>query len=257
MEYEKLVVEKQDGFIVAALNHPPVNALGQGVLRDINDLLDKCIDDDEVKVIIFTGTGEKLFSAGADITEFANMHAGGKPKIKGTDVFAKIEQYPKPIIAALQGSAFGGGFELALSCHLRVMANLAKLGLPEVKLGIIPGWGGTQRLPRLVGKTRALEMALTGEPITSETAFEYGVVNKVVQQDEVISEAKKLAAKLAAGAPVAMAQILKAVNEGMETNLAQGIEIEAAGSAVVFASEDAKEGAMAFAQKRPPNFKGK
>ncbi|MFZ5634869.1 MAG: enoyl-CoA hydratase-related protein [Bacillota bacterium] len=256
--YEKLVVEKDDGVVVAAINHPPANAMAQGVLRDLNQLLDESLEDDSVRVIIITGTGEKLFCAGADISEFASIQAGNAPRINGNDVYFKIENYPKVVIAALQGSAYGGGLELACACHLRVMADNAKVGLPEVKLGIIPGWGGTQRLPRYIGKTRALEMILTGEPIDAKTALDYGLVNRVVPAGSVVDEAKALAKKLAAGAPIAQREILKAVIKGLETTLEEGVyKVEGAGSATVFASEDAKEGPMAFFQKRPPNFRGK
>ncbi|SFF97990.1 enoyl-CoA hydratase [Desulfotomaculum arcticum] len=257
MEHTKLIVEKQDGYVVAAINNPPANALGQPVLADLNALLDESLNDNEVRAIVITGSGEKLFSAGADITEFASIQADGAPKISGHDVFLKIENYPKPIIAAMQGSAFGGGNELSMSCHLRILSASAKIGLPEVKLGIIPGWGGTQRLPRLIGKTKALEVMLTGDPLSAEDALSYGLVNKVVPADQVLSEAKTLAAKLAKGAPLAIREILKAVTQGLNTTIEEGIKIEQAGSAVVFASQDAKEGGMAFFQKRPPNFQGK
>ncbi len=256
--YEKLVVEKDERVVVAAINHPPANAMAQGVLRDLNQLLDDCLEDESVRVIIITGTGEKLFCAGADISEFASIQAGNMPKYNGNDIYFKIENYPKVIIAALQGSAYGGGLELACVCHLRIMADNAKVGLPEVKLGIIPGWGGTQRLPRYIGKTRALEMILTGDPITAQEALNYGLVNRVVPAGSVMEEAKALGKKLAAGAPIAQREILRAVTKGLEATLEEGVyKIEAAGSAAVFASEDAREGAIAFFQKRPPNFQGK
>lgn len=257
MEYKKLLVEKEKGYVVAAINNPPANALGQGVLADLNSLLDQCAADDGVRAIVITGAGEKLFSGGADIKEFASIQSGDVPKISGHDLFLKIENYPKPIIAALQGSAFGGGNELAMSCHLRIMSEAAKVGLPEVKLGIIPGWGGTQRLPRLIGKTRALFVMLTGEPMTAQEALKYGLVNRVVPADAVLNESKALAARLAKGAPLAIREIMKAVNRGLNTTIEEGIKIEQSGSAVVFASEDAKEGPMAFFQKREPQFKGK
>ncbi len=257
-EFEKLVVEKDGMVVVAAINHPPANAMGQGVLRDLNQLLDDCLEDESVRVIVITGTGDKLFCAGADISEFAAIQAGNMPKYNGNDIYFKIENYPKVIIAALQGSAYGGGLELACVCHLRIMADDAKVGLPEVKLGILPGWGGTQRLPRLIGKTKALEMILTGDPITAQEALNYGLINKVVPAASVVEEAKALAKKLAAGAPLAQREILKAVTKGLETTLEEGVyKVEGAGSAVVFASEDAREGAIAFFQKRPPDFKGK
>lgn len=257
MQYTKLIVEKENGYLVAVINNPPVNALSQTVLKELNSLLDEYLDDDEVRVIVLTGAGEKLFSAGADITEFKNIQAGKEPEISGQELFLKIENYPKPIIAALQGSSYGGGTELAMACHLRILSASAQMGLPEVKLGIIPGWGGTQRLPRLIGKTKALEVMLTGDPLNAQEALAYGLVNKVVPADAVLAEAKALAARLAKGAPLAMREILRAVNQGLNTTIEEGLKIERAGSAVVFASEDAKEGSMAFFQKRAPNFKGR
>lgn len=257
MDYTKLLVEKEDGYIVATISNPPANALGQAVLGDLNDLLDRCLEDSEVRAIVITGSGDKLFSAGADITEFASIQAGSRPKIEGNMVFSRIENYPKPVIAAMQGSAFGGGSELAMACHLRIMSASARMGLPEVKLGIIPGWGGTQRLPRLIGKTRALEMILTGDPVSAEEAFSYGLINKAVPAGEVLAGAKALAARLAKGAPLAIREIILAINRGLNTTLEEGLKIEAAGSKVVFASQDAKEGATAFFQKKPPNFQGK
>lgn len=257
MDYTKLLVEKENGYVVATINNPPANAMSQAVLADLNNLLNHCLEDREVRSIVITGSGEKLFCAGADITEFASLQAGDRPKIEGNMVFSSIENYPKPVIAAIQGSAFGGGNELAMACHLRILSASAKMGLPEVKLGIIPGWGGTQRLPRLIGKTRAMEMALTGDPLSAAEALDYGLVNKVVPAEAVLAEARALAARLAKGAPLAMEQIMKAITQGLNTTVEEGIKIEAAGSAVVFASEDAREGAMAFFQKRPPDFLGK
>jgi len=257
MDYTKLLVEKENGYVVATINNPPANAMSQAVLADLNNLLDHCLEDREVRSIVITGSGEKLFCAGADITEFASLQAGSRPKIEGNMVFSRIENYPKPVIAAIQGSAFGGGNELAMACHLRILSASAKMGLPEVKLGIIPGWGGTQRLPRLIGKTRAMEMALTGEPLSAAEALDYGLVNKVAPAEAVLAEARALAARLAKGAPLAIEQIIKAITQGLNTTVEEGIKIEGAGSAVVFASQDAREGAMAFFQKRPPDFQGK
>ena len=257
-EYEKLKVEQDGMVVVAAINHPPANSMGQGVLRDINDLLDKCEKDDGVRVIILTGTGEKLFSAGADITEFADLQKGKVPKYNGNEIYFKIEEYPKIIIAAMQGGAYGGGLELACCCHLRIMAEEATLGLPEVKLGLNPGWGGTQRLPRFIGKTKALELMLTGNFMPAKDALALGLLNKVVPKDQVVEEAKKLGKKLAAGAPVAQREIMKAVRLGLETNLRQGVlEVEHAASKTLQFTEDFKEGAKAFLEKRPPNFKGR
>jgi enoyl-CoA hydratase len=257
MDYLKLTVEKENGYVVAAISNPPANALSQAVLVELHSLLDQCLADSEVRAVVIAGSGEKLFSGGADITEFAFMQAGGSPLIDGNTVFSMIENFPKPVIAAIQGSAFGGGCELVLSCHLRIMSASAKIGLPEVRLGIIPGWGGTQRLPRLIGKTRAMQMILTGDPLAAEEALACGLVNSVLPAEEVLAGAKALAARLAGGAPLAIREIVRAVTKGLDTGIEEGLKIEADGFKTVFASEDAKEGAMAFFQKRPANFQGR
>jgi enoyl-CoA hydratase len=207
---------------------------------------------------VITGSGEKLFCAGADIREFADVQAGKVPKYNGNEIYFKIESYPKVIIAAIQGGAFGGGLELACACHLRYMADTAKVGLPEVKLGLIPGWGGTQRLPRLIGKAKALELMLTGDFMSAKEALALGLVNQVFPAGSILCEAKAVAKKLAAGAPLAQREILKAINQGLQTTLEKGIyEIEAAGSKALRFTEDFKEGSRAFLEKRPPNFQGK
>jgi enoyl-CoA hydratase len=244
--------------VIAAINHPPANSMGQGVLRDLNDLLDKCEKDGNVRVIVITGSGPKFFSAGADITEFADIQAGKIPKYDGNEIYFKIENYPKVVIAALQGGAYGGGLELACCCHLRIMSEAATLGLPEVKLGLNPGWGGTQRLPRFIGKTKALELMLTGDFIPAREALALGLLNKVVPADNVLEEAKTLAKKLAAGAPVAQREIMKAVRLGLEADIREGVlVIEKAASNTLAFTEDFKEGSRAFLEKRPPNFKGR
>ena len=256
--YEKLTVEQDGMVVVAAINHPPANSMGQGVLRDLNDLLEKCLVDDGVRAIVITGTGTKLFSAGADITEFADLQGGKIPKYDGNEIYFKIENYPKVIIAAMQGGAYGGGLELACCCHLRIMSETATLGLPEVKLGLNPGWGGTQRLPRFIGKTKALELMLTGDFMPSKDALALGLLNKVVPQDQVLETAKALAKKIAAGAPVAQREIMKAVRLGLETNIREGVRvIERDASMALLYTEDFKEGAKAFLEKRPPAFKGR
>ena len=256
--YEKLIVEQDGMVVISAINHPPANSMGQGVLRDLNDLLDKCLNDDGVRAIIITGSGLKLFSAGADITEFADIQSGKVPKYDGNEIYFKIENYPKVIIAAMQGGAYGGGLELACCCHLRIMSETATLGLPEVKLGLNPGWGGTQRLPRFIGKTKALELMLTGDFMPAKDALALGLLNKVVPQDQVLETAKALAKKLAAGAPCAQREIMKAVRLGLETNIREGVfVIEREASKALLFTEDFKEGAKAFLEKRKPQFKGR
>jgi enoyl-CoA hydratase/carnithine racemase len=256
--YEKLTVEQDGMVVIAAINHPPANSMGQGVLRDLNDLLDKCLIDDGVRCIVITGTGAKLFSAGADITEFADLQSGKVPKYDGNEIYFKIENYPKVIIAAIQGGAYGGGLELACCCHLRIMSETATLGLPEVKLGLNPGWGGTQRLPRFIGKTKAMELMLTGDFMPAKEALTLGLLNKIVPQDQVLETAKALAKKIAAGAPLAQREIMKAIRLGLETNIREGVRvIERDASMALLYTEDFKEGALAFLEKRPPNFKGK
>jgi enoyl-CoA hydratase len=256
-EYEKLTVEQDGTVVVAAINHPPANAMAQGVLRDLNDLLDKCENDDNVRVIIITGTGSKCFSAGADITEFADLQSGKPFQIDGNDVYFKIENYPKIIIAAMQGLALGGGLELACACHLRIMAEEAVVGLPEVKLGLNPGWGGTQRLPRYIGRTKAMELMLTGDFLPAKEALALGLLNKVVPGVEVLEAAKKMAKKLASGAPVAQREIMKAIRLGLEGSLYDGItKVEKAVFQKLLSTEDFKEGSKAFLEKRPAHFKG-
>ncbi len=256
--YEKLIVEQDGMVVVAAINHPPANSMGQGVLRDLNDLLNKCERDDSVRVIIITGNGPKLFSAGADITEFADLQKGKIPEYNGNEIYFKIESYPKVIIAAIQGGAYGGGLELACCCHLRIMSETATFGLPEVKLGLNPGWGGTQRLPRIIGKTKALELMLTGDFAPASVGLALGLLNKVVPADKVVEEAKALGKRLAAGAPVAQREIMRAVRVGLETNLRTGVmEIEQSASRSLQFTEDFAEGSRAFLEKRPPKFKGR
>jgi len=254
MSYRNIKVERRNKYIIAAINNPPMNALSQGVLLDLNNLLDVCINDNSVRVILITACGEKIFSVGANIKEES---IGKSDKIDGNHVFLKIERYPKPIIAALQENAYGGGTELALSCHLRILSASAKLFLPEVKLGLIPGWGGTQRLPKLIGRTKALEFILTGNPISSEEALHHGLVNWVVPRDSVYAKAEEIALYLSKGAPLAMKAILKAVIWGEELSIAEGLKLEKEGWDTTSASEDAKEGESAFFDKRVPVFTGK
>ena len=257
-EFEKIKATLEGAVLVAIIDSPPANALGQGVLRDLSALLDQAQADEAVRVIVLGGQGPKLFSAGADIGEFAGLQAGVVPEYNGNEIFSRIETFPKVVIAAMQGAAFGGGLELCLCCHLRVMSEKAICGLPEVKLGFMPGWGGTQRLPRLIGKTKAMELILTGDFISANQALALGLVCALAPAEETVAHAVKLAQKLAAGAPLAQREIIKAIHDGLQTTVADGVKnVEGAGVATLLGSQDFKEGAKAFLEKRKAQFVGR
>jgi enoyl-CoA hydratase/carnithine racemase len=237
-----------------------MNPISARMTKEIEQFLNGIENDGEVRAVIITGAGEKAFSAGADVTEFSESFAEGKVKEAAMlhhRVFTRIERFPKPIIAAINGYALGGGCELAMSCHLRLIAETAAIGQPEINLGIIPGYGGTQRLPRLVGRTRALELLLLGDRIPAARAFEIGLVNRVYPVSSLMTEAKALAARLAAQAPIAVKLIIDSVCRGLEAGIEKGLEIEADNMVIVSSTEDAMEGVMAFMQKRAAEFKGK
>jgi enoyl-CoA hydratase len=256
-DYKTILVETAEKVAVVTLNRPPANSINSVLLGELDYVLGRFAEDPQVGALVITGAGEKFFSSGADITEFAQLKAGKKIKIQGEELFWKIENYTKPVIAAVNGYCLGGGCELAMSCHLRFAAQGARMGLPEVRIGIIPGWGGTQRLPRLIGKAKALELMLTGDQIDAEEALRLGLVNKVLPQQEMLREATVLARRLASGAPLAIRAILKLVNKGLEVPLEEGIKFEQVEKALVMFSEDAEEGARAFLEKRQPSFSGR
>jgi enoyl-CoA hydratase/carnithine racemase len=242
------------------IDHPPANAISQAVLAELDTVIDEMLANPEVKVLLLTGTGPMVFSAGADINDFTKIESGEQALAfinMGHAVSNKIETSPKPFIAAINGLALGGGLELAMACHLRIIGDRAKVGQPEINLGIIPGWGGTQRLPRFVGKAKALELILTGDQITAQEAYRLNLVNKVVPGGEVLKTAKDLAKKIAAKGGVAIQAVLEAARLGSHTTLAEGLHQEAQQFAKVVVSEDAREGVSAFLQKRQPAFKDK
>jgi enoyl-CoA hydratase len=260
MSYETLLYEKRNGIGYVTVNRPAkLNALNRQVMEELLDCFQALAKDDEVRVAIVTGAGEKAFIAGADINELAVQSPveGKETSLRGQKVLDFIENLGKPVIAAINGFALGGGCELAMACTLRVAAENARLGQPEVKLGIIPGYAGTQRLPRLVGKGRALEIVLTGEPITAQEAYRIGLVNQVVPQPELMTAAEKLAQKIAALAPLAIKFALEAVNHGLEMSEAEGQFLEATLFGLCCTTADMKEGTRAFLDKRPPKFIGK
>jgi len=257
MAYENLIVEQEGNVGIITLNRPPANPINLAVLNELDDVFSEWEKDKTVRAVIITGAGERGFSAGFDL-KTAGTPDGEKAMSRGQEVFSRIEKCPKPVIAAINGFALGGGCELAMSCHFRIMANSEKvvMGQPEIDRGIIPGWGGTQRLPRLVGKTKALEMLLLGTRVNAPEALSIGLITRVSQPDELMTDAKELASTLAKKAPVAMRVILDAVTRGLETTTDQGVKIELEGSQRVSKTKDAMEGAIAFIEKREAVFTG-
>ncbi|MFQ5777559.1 MAG: enoyl-CoA hydratase-related protein [Terriglobia bacterium] len=260
MPYENLLYEKHDSIAVITINRPKVlNALNRRTLEELAACLSEFIADDALRVAILTGAGERSFVSGADIKELAELTpvAGRDYGLFGQSVLNRIENSPKPVIAALNGYALGGGCELALACHLRIASEKAKLGQPEVALGLIPGYGGTQRLARLVGKGRALQLVLSGERISAEEALRIGLVNEVVPPADLLPEAENLARKIAANAPLAVRFCLEAVSHGLEMALPEGLYLEATLFSLCCTTEDMKEGTRAFLEKRAPKFIGR
>lgn len=260
MAYENLLYEKRDAIAIITINRPQVlNALNRRTLEELDACVGQVIADDAVRVAILTGAGEKSFVSGADINELAQLSpvAGRDYGLFGQSVLNRIENSPKPFIAAINGYALGGGCELAMACTFRIASEKAKLGQPEVKLGLIPGYGGTQRLARLVGKGRALQLVLSGENISAQEAYRLGLVNEVVPGPDLLPEAENLARKIAANAPLAIRFCLEAVNRGLEIPLSEGLFLEATLFSLCCTTEDMKEGTRAFLEKRPPKFTGR
>ncbi len=260
-EFETLKVEVKDGGVaVLTVNRPDkLNALSSVVMRELDAAFAAFREDAGVRGVIVTGAGAKAFVAGADIGELATQTAlqGRDIARKGQGIFDRIENLGKPVIAAVNGFALGGGCELALACHVRVASENAKIGTPEVKLGLICGYGGTQRLPRLVGRGRALEILLTGDPVDAAEAYRIGLVNKVVPQDKLLEESETLLRRMLGNGPVALRYTLDAVNAGLGMTLADGQDHEATLFGVLCATDDKREGTQAFLEKRKAAFSGK
>jgi enoyl-CoA hydratase len=260
MVYENILVEKKDKIAIVTVNRPKVlNALSTKTFLELADAFEGLRKDKDVAVVILTGAGEKAFVAGADISEFASFTPDDARDYGrlGWRTMLAIEKLGKPVIGAINGFALGGGLELAMCCTFRYAAENAKLGQPEVNLGLTPGFGGTQRLPRLVGKGRALEMLLTGSPIDAATAERIGLVNKVVPQAELLAECEKTARTIASKAPIAIRYCIEAANSGLNMGLEEAFEFEAGVFGLAFSTEDYKEGTKAFLEKRKAEFKGK
>jgi enoyl-CoA hydratase len=257
---ENVRSENREGVLVVTIDRPKVlNALNAQTIDEIRKVFDAARDDDSVKAVIVTGGGEKAFVAGADINELAKMTpiSGKATASGGQDVFFAIERFPKPVIAAINGFALGGGCELALACHIRIASEKAQIGLPEVTLGIIPGYGGTQRLARLVGKGKALEIICTAERINAAEAERIGLVNRVVAAEELMNAAMEMAKKIASRGPVAVRCAIEAVMSGSEMPIEEGQFLEATLFGLLCATDDMKEGMQAFLEKRAANFVGK
>jgi enoyl-CoA hydratase len=252
--------ENKDGILIITIDRPKVlNALNAQTVAEIGEAFEAARDDASVKCVILTGGGEKAFVAGADINELAQMTpiTGKATAEKGQRVFRAIERFPKPVIAAVNGFALGGGCELALACHMRIASENAKLGLPEVTLGIIPGYGGTQRMARLLGKGKALELILTGDRIGAEEAERIGLVNRVVPADQLMATCEELARKIATRGPLAVSAAIEAVMSGSEMPFDEGQTLEATLFGLLASTEDMKEGMGAFLEKRTANFQKK
>jgi enoyl-CoA hydratase len=260
MSLETLLVERDGAVAVVTINRPKVlNALNTQTIGELEHVMREVRHDDGVRALVLTGAGEKSFVAGADINELAVLTPaqGQQHGRRGQAVFDLIEHLGKPVVAAVNGFALGGGCELAMACTLRIAADSARFGQPEINLGIIPGYAGSQRLPRLVGKGRALEILLTGDMVSAARAYDIGLVNRVVPAADLLSEAKKLATALASKAPLATRYIIEAVNHGMEMPLAEAQHLEGTLFGLVASTDDMKEGTKAFLEKRQASWHGR
>lgn len=259
MAYETLLLERADGYAVVTLNRPPANAISAQLVLELESAVDELARDDRVRAVVLTGAGERIFCGGADLSA---AFGGGADDLegflrRGQALLRRVERFPKPVIAAIQGHATGGGCEIAMACHLRVMKETARIGQTESNLGIIPGFGGTQRLPRLIGRTRALELLLLGTQVTAPEALALGLINRVAREGETVSDARALAAGIARRAPIATRLIIECVDRGLDGPIEAGIDTEVAAFLETLRTEDAAEGIQAFFQKRPPTFKGR
>jgi enoyl-CoA hydratase len=260
MTFENLLIERDDAIAVVTFNRPKVlNALNTHTLTELSNALDAFRADAGVRAIVLTGAGEKSFVAGADINELAVQTPvqGKEHARRGQQIFDAIETLGKPVIAAVNGFALGGGCELAMACTIRLASDTARFGQPEINLGIIPGYAGSQRLPRLVGKGVAMEILLTGDMISAQRAYEIGLVNRVIAAAELMTEAKKLAHLLASKAPIAVRYIIEAVNQGLDAPFPVGAFLETSLFGAIASSSDMKEGTQAFLEKRKAVWQGK
>jgi enoyl-CoA hydratase/carnithine racemase len=257
MAYETLSFEREDGFVVVTLNRPPANAISETLMRELNAAIGSVERDDTVRCVIVTGAGDRIFCAGADLgSAFSGEDVGGFIRF-GNSVLRRIERFPKPVIAAINGHALGGGCEIAMACHLRLLKESARMGQTESNLGIIPGYGGTQRLPRLIGRTKALEFLILGTQVPAQECLALGLVNRLTKDGETLDDAKALARQIATRPPIATRLILEAVDDGLEAPMDKALEIETRAFLQTLRTEDASEGIQAFFGKRAAEFKGR
>jgi enoyl-CoA hydratase len=260
MSERNLLIERRDHVAFVTFNRPKVlNALNDETLEELDSCLLDIRSNSDIRVVVFTGAGEKAFIAGADITELARFspQEGMECSLRGQALFDRVEDLGKPTIAAINGYALGGGCEFALACTIRIASRTARIGLPELKIGIIPAYGGTQRLPRLIGKGMALQMMLTSEFLSAEDALRCGLVTQVVVPDQLLPTAESIARKIIANAPLAVQYCVEAVTKGLETSRSAGMRLEASLSGMCFATEDMHEGTRAFLEKRTAQFIGR
>jgi enoyl-CoA hydratase len=257
MAFETLLVTREESFAIITLNRPPANAISEPLLRELNDAVSGFADDDSVRSIIVTGAGDRIFCAGADLgSAFSGGNVDDFMRF-GHAVLRKIERFPKPVIAAMNGHALGGGCEIAMACHLRLLKDGARMGQTESNLGIIPGFGGTQRMTRLIGRGKALEAMILGTQIPAAECLALGLVNKVSKEGQTLDDAKALARAIGKRPPIATRLIIEAVDDGLEAPIDQALAIETRAFLKVLRTEDASEGIQAFFGKREAQFKGK
>jgi enoyl-CoA hydratase/carnithine racemase len=257
MAYETLFFAREESFAIITLNRPPANAISEPLMRELNAALNAVESDDTVRAVIITGAGDRIFCAGADL---GSAFSGGDVDTFirfGNAVVRRIERFPKPVIAAMNGHALGGGCEIAMACHFRLLKETARMGQTESNLGITPGFGGSQRLPRLVGRTKALEFLILGTQMPAPECLALGLVNRLTREGETLNDARALAREIAKRPPVATRLIIEAVDEGLEAPIDKAIDIEVRAFLKSLKTEDASEGIQAFFAKREPSFKGR
>jgi enoyl-CoA hydratase/carnithine racemase len=257
MPYETLALTREESFAIVTLNRPPVNAISDALMREVEAALGEVENDDAVRSVILTGAGDRIFCAGADL---GAAFAGGDVEALielGHRVLRRIERFPKPVIAAMNGHALGGGCEMAMACHFRLLKETARMGQTESNLGIIPGYGGSQRLPRLIGRTRALEFLILGTQVPAAECLALGLVNRVCRDGQTLDDARALARQIANRPPIATRLLIEAVDDGLDAPIDRALEIERRAFLASLRTEDAAEGMQAFFGKREPAFKGK